>query len=186
MQIKQEAEALDEMVRNLLAITRIDAGALELRKDWIDLAEIVNRVVRATRRQRPVPLQLEVKLPEDLPLIRADPTLAEQALTNVVANAITHTPAGTRIVISALAEPQRLTVIVADDGPGIPAEFLPHLFEKFSRARGTENAQGAGLGLAIAKGIMEAHGGSIAAESAMQNVRGTRIRLEFPREVAQQ
>ena len=91
-QIKEEAEDLDGMVRNLLAITRIDAGALELRRDWVDLREIVERVVSAARR-RGATQTIAVTLPPDLPLVRADATLVEQAIGNVVGNAIAHTPA---------------------------------------------------------------------------------------------
>src|SRR3954464_4489268 len=87
--IKHEAEGVDEMVRNLLAITRIDAGALELRRDWIDLREIAGRIVNAARR-RGARQSFELRLPADLPLVRADATLAEQALGNVVGNAIVH------------------------------------------------------------------------------------------------
>jgi len=180
-QIKQEAEALDDMVRNLLAITRIDAGALELRKDWIDIHEIVGRVVSAARRQQPLTRSIEVELPREMPLVRADPTLVEQAMTNIVANAIAHTPEGTRVTIGAQVLPLQVRIFVLDDGPGIPAELMPRLFEKFSRARQSEQVQGAGLGLAIAKGIMDAHSGSIVAESPVKKGRGTRIVLTFPR-----
>ncbi len=90
-QIKHEAEGVDEMVRNLLAITRIDAGALELRHDWIDLREIAERIVNAARR-RGAKQTFEIKFPDDMPLVKADATLAEQALGNVVGNAIVHTP----------------------------------------------------------------------------------------------
>lgn len=185
-QIKQEAEALDDMVRNLLAITRIDAGALELRKDWIDVHEIVGRVVSAARRQRPLTRTIEVELPREMPLVRADPTLVEQAMTNIVANAIAHTPEGTRVTIGAQVLPSQVRISVLDDGPGLPAELMPRLFEKFSRARQSEQVQGAGLGLAIAKGIMDAHSGSIAAESPVKKGRGTRIVLTFPRGEASQ
>ena len=88
-QIKKEAEDLDEMVRNLLAITRIDAGALELRRDWIDLREIADRVVNAARRHG-AQQQIEISLPADLPLVRADATLAEQAIDNVVGLSLIH------------------------------------------------------------------------------------------------
>ena len=91
-QIKKEAEDLDEMVRNLLAITRIDAGALELRRDWIDLREVAERVVSAARRHGAHANASRSHLPADLPLVRADATLAEQAIGNVVGNAIVHTP----------------------------------------------------------------------------------------------
>jgi len=185
-QIKQEAESLDEMVRNLLAITRIDAGALELRRDWIDLREIVERVVNATRR-RGAKQSIDVTLPDDLPLVRADATMVEQAVANVIGNAIAHTPAETRVVIDAEVAPEAVALRVTDDGPGISADALPHIFEKFVKgmvhgASRADGSQGTGLGLAIAKGIMDAHGGSIAAESPAASGRGSRFVMNFPRQ----
>jgi two-component system sensor histidine kinase KdpD len=181
--IKTEAEGLDEMVRNLLAITRIDSGALEIRLDWIDLSEIVERVVSAARR-RGAAQTLAVELPRDLPLVRADATLAERAISNVVMNAVAHTPPGTRVAITADVATDRVGLHVADDGPGIAADALPHVFDKFMKARSdasrADGGQGTGLGLAIAKGIMDAHGGSITAESPV-NGRGVRFTLTFPR-----
>ena len=185
-QIKQEAESLDEMVRNLLAITRIDAGALELRRDWIDLREIVGRVANAARR-RGAKQSIDVKLPAGLPLVRADATMVEQAVANVIGNAVAHTPAETRVVIDAEVVPETVSLRVTDDGPGISADALPRIFEKFvkgvvpgvSRADGS---QGTGLGLSIAKGIMDAHGGSIMAESPSQSGRGARFIMTFPRQ----
>ena len=183
IQIKQEAEGLDDMVRNLLAITRIDAGALELRRDWIDLREIVDRVTSAARRHD-ARQQIDVALPSDLPLARADATLFEQAIGNVIGNAIVHTPPETRIVVDAVVVPNEVVLRVTDDGPGIPPHALPHVFDKFVKAdtKEADGGQGTGLGLAIAKGIMEAHGGTIAAESPHANGRGTRIVLAFPRQ----
>jgi len=186
-QIKQEAEGLDEMVRNLLAITRIDAGALELRRDWIDLREIVERIVSAARRRGALQ-HFEVNLPADLPLVRADAALAEQAIGNVVANAVVHTPKETRVSIDAEITDDAVAVRVADDGPGIPPDVLPHVFDKFIRggaaASRADGTQSTGLGLSIAKGIMDAHGGSIGAESPGPNGRGTRFTLLFPRKEA--
>lgn len=181
--IKLEAEGLDEMVRNLLAITRIDAGALEIRQDWIDLGEIVERVTSAARR-RGAAQMLVVELPRDRPLVWADATLVERAVTNVLANAVEHTPAGTRVSITADVATGSIALHITDDGPGIAADALPHVFEKFAKARSggsrADGGQGIGLGLAIAKGIMDAHGGSIAAESPV-NGRGVRFTLTFPR-----
>jgi two-component system, OmpR family, sensor histidine kinase KdpD len=181
VQIKQESESLDEMVRNLLAITRIDAGALELRRDWIDLREIVDRVANAARR-RGARQRIEISLPSDLPLVRADATLVEQVIGNVIGNAIVHTPPETRVQVDALVGPQEIVLRVTDDGPGIPAQALPQIFDKFVKADTTQadGGQGTGLGLAIAKGIMEAHGGAITAESPPADGRGTRIILTFP------
>ena len=184
--IKTEAEGLDRMIRNLLAMTRIDAGALELRRDWVDLREVVERVVSAARR-RQASVSLELDLPADIPMIAADAILIEQALGNVVNNAASHTPQGTRVVIDGRLQGDAIILRVTDDGPGIPAEVLPRVFEKFVRAnrddaKSTEKGEGTGLGLAIAKGIVAAHGGSIQAESPVAERRGTRITLTFPRE----
>jgi len=181
-QVKQEAEGLDEMVRNLLAITRIDAGALELRLDWIDLREIVERIVRAAR-QRGALQTIVVDLPSNLPLVRADATLAEQALGNVIANAVIHTPADAKIHVDCVVAPATLTIRLTDNGPGISASLLPRIFDKFVMEPSSGHADGhqsTGLGLAIAKGIMAAHGGSIAAESPPGG--GVRFSLTFPRE----
>ena len=186
-QIKSEAEGLDVMVRNLLAMTRIDAGALELRWDWVDLQEIVERVVSAARRRGATVL---LEFPENLPLTIADATLVEQALTNVVNNAALHTPPGTRIVIDGQVKPDAIALRVTDDGPGIPADILLRVFEKFVRshredATRSQSGEGTGLGLAIVKGVVEAHGGSVTAESPVGANRGTRITLTFPREKPQ-
>ncbi len=184
-QIKQEAEHLNDMVRNLLAMVRIDAGALELRTDWVDLRETAERVVNFARR-RGASQKLETMLTADLPLIRADATLVEQVLGNVIANATSYTPAGAQVLLDTAISPSHIALRVTDDGPGIPKKALPHIFEKFVRANGpvaakSDGGEGTGLGLAIAKGIMEAHGGSITAESPIADGRGTRIVLTFKR-----
>jgi two-component system sensor histidine kinase KdpD len=192
-QIKTEAEDLDGMVRNLLAITRIDAGALELRRDWLDLRDVAGRVVNAARRHG-ARQEISVTLPPDLPLVKADATLAEQAFGNVIANAVAHTPPQSHISVFAHVVPGGVELGVADDGPGIAPETLPHIFTKFvkgpakdtdttSRADGGQGTgTGTGLGLAIAKGIMEAHAGSIRADSPAADGRGARFVLTFPRE----
>ena len=182
--IKDEVEHLDSMVRNLLAMTRIDAGALELRKDWVDLREIVNRVISAARRRGDLH-HIEAHLPGDIPLIRADAMLVEQALSNVIGNAIEHTPPETVISVQATSTPTDVTLTVNDNGPGIRPEVLPRVFEKFVSTRRLSDAssnkgEGTGLGLAIAKGIMEAHGGDIIAESPLASGHGTRIVMRFP------
>ena len=184
LNVRTEAEGLDEMVRNLLAITRIEEGALELRLDWLDLREIVDRVISAARRRGTRQI-LETALPPDLPLLRADAMLVEQSLGNILNNAIVHTPAGTRVNIDATCDASQLTLRITDDGPGIPADLLPRIFDKFVRdprsLSGSNGGQGTGLGLAITRGIMEAHGGTIAAESPVTDGHGSRFVLTFPR-----
>jgi two-component system sensor histidine kinase KdpD len=183
-QIKQETEGLDEMVRNLLAITRIDSGALELRRDWIDLREIIERVASAARRRGALQ-HIDIGMPFDLPLIRADAALAEQAIGNIVANAVAHTSKDTHIVIDAQAGSQGIAVRVTDNGPGIASDILPHVFDRFVKGSGADDVrdggEGTGLGLAIARGIMEAHGGSIAIESPVDGRPGCRFVMLFPR-----
>lgn len=183
-QIRQEAEGLDGMVRNLLAITRIDAGALELRRDWIDLREVVERVVNAARR-RGAAQTMTIDLPTDLPLVWADATLAEQAIGNVIGNAIEHTPGSTHVLAEARVGPREIELVVSDNGPGISSDALSGIFDKFVTGHSATRADGSrstGLGLAIAKGIMEAHGGSIDAKSPLETGRGVRFSLRFPRE----
>ncbi|MBN8982408.1 MAG: sensor histidine kinase KdpD, partial [Rhizobiales bacterium] len=186
--IKDEVLHLDNMVRNLLSMTRIDAGALELRKDWIDLREIAHRVVHAAQRRGAVQ-KIDIRFPPDLPLVKADALLAEQAIGNIVGNAVKHTTDGSTIVVSAAPRDSEIALTVEDNGPGIGRDILPRVFEKFVTARSDSNTsankgEGTGLGLAIAKGIMKAHGGEAIAESPVSDGNGTRITLTFPREGA--
>lgn len=184
-QIRDEAEHLDDMVRNLLAMTRIDAGALEVRRDWIDLREVAERVASAARR-RGASQKIAVELDAKLPLIQADAKLVEQALSNAVANSISHSPAEAQIIIDSDVTRETVAMRVTDDGPGIPEDMLPHIFDKFVHARTSETGvadggESIGLGLTIAKGIMDAHGGSIAVESPVTHGHGTRLIFAFPR-----
>lgn len=179
--IRDEAEHLDGMVRNLLAMTRLEAGALDIRMDWTDAGEILDRVVAAARR-RGAPQTFTLDIPADLPLVRADPALLEQALGNVVGNAVRHAGPAARVHLSARADDRRMVLSVSDDGPGIAADLLPHIFEKFVRAARAsgDGGEGSGLGLAIARGIAEAHAGTLTAESPRADGHGTCFRLTLP------
>lgn len=180
-QVKDEAEHLDGMVRNLLAMTRVEAGALEINRDWIDVRELFDRAVAIAKR-RGAMQSFEVAVAPKLPFVPADQTLLDQVLSNLIGNATRYAGQHARVTLSAEVAQGAVRLSVADDGPGIPAVVLPHVFEKFVRARqnGGDAGEGSGLGLAIAKGIVEAHGGSISAQSPVAQGRGTCITVSLP------
>lgn len=181
-QVREEAENLNQMVHNLLSMTRLEAGALELRKDWVDVAELMNRAVSIARK-RGAPQEFAVEAAPALPLLEADPSLLDQALGNIVANAVRYAGAAARIALAATVDDGCMILTVSDDGPGIPPDVLPHVFEKFVRAaqKAGDGGEGSGLGLAIARGIVEAHGGSAAIASPAPGQRtGTCVTLRLP------
>ncbi len=160
--VQEEAERLHGMIRNVLDLTRLESGAITVRKEWQSLEEIIGVVLHRLEDRlsgRPV----EVRLPPDVPLVPFDALLIEQALTNLMENVIKYTPQGSPVELSASAGPGVLTVEVADRGPGIPPGDEERIFEKFVRGRAAGG--GVGLGLAICRSIISAHGGTIRAEN---------------------
>jgi two-component system, OmpR family, sensor histidine kinase KdpD len=182
-QIKDEAEHLDGMVRNLLAMTRVEAGGLEINRDWVDIRELFDRAVAMAKR-RGATQRFEVALEPGLPFAPADPILLDQVLANLIGNAARYAGPAAQIVLAAREESGAIVLTVVDDGPGIPSAVLPHVFEKFVRAprSGGDAGEGSGLGLAIAKGIVDAHRGSIAVTSPVANGRGTKFEIRLPLE----
>jgi two-component system sensor histidine kinase KdpD len=180
-QVRDEAEHLDGMVRNLLSMTRLEAGALDLRRDWVDLEEVLNRVVAVARR-RGATQRFALQVEPGLPLVFADQSLLGQAFGNVVGNAIRHAGPAASVVVAARRDGPAVQVAITDNGPGIDPDLLPHVFEKFVRAAQdrADGGEGAGLGLAIAKGIIEAHGGTVQAQGAVENGHGARIVMTLP------
>ena len=186
-QIRDEAEALDRMVRDLLAITRLESGGLEVRRDWVDLGDIVQRAATAARR-RFAGRRIEVETGA-IDLAFGDATLLEQAIGNLVENALVHggPDASVRIVLG--QDEATLKVAVIDDGRGIAADVLPRIFDKFYSGRTADGQAGqwdgshggVGLGLAIAKGVIEAQGGVLEAASPVANGHGARFVLSLPR-----
>ncbi len=118
---------------------------------------------------------------EGLPLLASDPVLLAQLFANLLGNAIRYAGPQAHVTLEARRDRDGMLLSVADDGPGIAPDVLPHIFEKFVRAPTSGDAgEGTGLGLAIAKGIIEAHGGSIWAESPAGARRGTRVVIRLP------
>jgi two-component system sensor histidine kinase KdpD len=159
--ICEEAARLERLVGNLLDMTKIEAGAVEPRVEWIPLEEIVgSALARVDRELAGHPISVEI--PEPMSLAPVDPLLFEQVLVNLLENAAKHTPPKTPITVSAHKSKGRLVIEVADQGPGLPGD-PSRLFQKF--VRGSTSTNGAGLGLSIVRGIVEAHRGSIEAEN---------------------
>ncbi len=160
----QEANArLNRIVGNLLDVTRLDSGQIRPRLDWHDARDLVQTTVHDLQRELARhPAKLD--LPAGPVLARLDFSLLQQALANLLLNAATHTPPGTPIEIRAEHGGDTLVLSVGDRGPGIAAELLPRIFDKFTRGTGAP-AGGSGLGLAIVKGFVEAHEGTVTAEN---------------------
>jgi len=161
--LSEEAERLSRLVRNLLDMARLQSGALRVSKEWHPLEEVIGAALG--RMERPLRGRPVVtRVPEDLPLVPIDDVLIEQVLINLLENAVKYTPCGSEIELTAHVSEGGVMVGVADRGAGIPPGDETRLFEKFYRGRST-TSHGAGLGLAICRGIVEAHGGRIWAEN---------------------
>jgi two-component system sensor histidine kinase KdpD len=162
--ISEEARRLDRLVRNLLDMTRLTAGAIKVKKEWQPLEAIVGAALN--RMDEPLRAwTVALLLPKDLPLVPIDAVLLEQVLINLLENAMKYTPKGTQIDLSAHQDGSDVVVTLADHGPGIPPELLDAIFDKFYRLPREREGGGAGLGLAICRGIVVAHGGRIWAEN---------------------
>jgi two-component system, OmpR family, sensor histidine kinase KdpD len=161
--VREEAERLNRLVQNLLEMTRLESGALELRKEWHSIEEVIGAALRR-HAKRLIGRRITTRVLPDLPLVAMDDVLIEQVLMNLIDNALKYTPTGTPVDIIATATDRAATVEVADRGPGIPAGQEEKIFEKFYRGQPGEG-RGAGLGLAICRGIIRAHGGRIWAQN---------------------
>lgn len=158
--IDEETDRLTLMVSNLLDLSRIEGGALQPRKDWYDPEELVNDVTQRLALRHPGS-PITSRVDPDVPLVEFDYVEIAQVMINLLENAIRHTPPGTPVSVSVQRAPDAVVFAVHDDGPGIPLAYQPHLFEKFYRAPDKSREPGSGIGLAICKGLVEAHGGAI-------------------------
>ena len=165
--ISEEADRLTELIDNLLDASRLQAGALKLNMAEVQLDRLTQRLVEKFKTQSSVHA-FSVEFPPDFPPVQGDEERLRQVVGNLLSNAIKYSPAGGLIRVSGRSEPNQVTLSVSDQGPGIAASDLPHIFERFYRgdAELTKRAKGAGLGLYLAKSVVEAHGGRIWAESA--------------------
>lgn len=173
-EIGEASRRLEHLVKNLLDMTRIESGKLNLHVDWCAWEDIVSCALESTRAARREHV-VHIDLPEELPLFRADFSLMEQVLVNLVLNACVHTPAGTEITLRGSARGGGLPACldVADNGPGIPGDMRECLFERF-RGSGTG---GFGLGLSIVKGFLDVLGGTI---ELVPSKFGAHFRISMP------
>jgi two-component system sensor histidine kinase KdpD len=162
--IVDEAERMSSLVNNILDMARLDAGVLELKKEWHPVEEIIGTALTLLQK----PLQgrpVQVKLPPGIPMVYADAVMLEQVIINLLENALRYTPAGSPLEITAEASEQAVSIAVADHGPGIPPGQEERLFEKFYQTRHESAQSGVGLGLAICRAIIKVHGGNIHARN---------------------
>jgi two-component system sensor histidine kinase KdpD len=162
--IYDEARRMSSLINNILDMARLDAGTIQLNKEWYPLEEIIGVVLNRLQKQL-ADRQVSVKLPPDVPMIFVDTVMIEQVLINLLENALRYTPEKTAIQIIAQAQPTAMKISVADQGMGIPKGSEDKLFEKFYRVKNEAAQSGVGLGLAICRAIIDAHGGSISAKN---------------------
>ena len=177
--IEEESGRMSRFVANLLDMTRIEAGTLKPKRDWVDVADVVQSAVDRTRKYAPGRV-IETGIAAGLPLIRGDSVLLSQVLFNLLDNAVKY-GGDEPINVYARRDGKDVLISVTDLGRGIPADDLDRIFEKFyRRGKPDGRAPGTGLGLSIARGFVEAMGGRIHAESPALKKRGTRIVMRFP------
>ncbi|MDP9324267.1 MAG: HAMP domain-containing histidine kinase, partial [Acidobacteriota bacterium] len=169
--VEQETHKLEAIIGDLLDLARLEGGGDRLRAEPVAVEDLFKRVAdrhQPVLRDRNVTLDFDIA--DGTPRILGDAARLEQALQNIAFNAIRHTPSGGRVSLSASAAPDGVLITVRDTGPGIPAEHLPHVFDRFYKVdaarAGTPVPSGSGLGLSIVRAIIERHGGSVSARNA--------------------
>ena len=176
--ILDEIGVMERLVDDLRTLSLAESGALPLHREATDVPTLLEDVAAAHRaRAAAARVELRVEPAPDLPVIDIDPVRMRQVVSNLVDNAIKVMPDGGSVTLSAAAGDGALSIEVSDDGPGIPADLLGTVFDRFSKSA---ESRGSGLGLAIARAIVTAHGGTIAATSDPAARRGTTIRVVLP------
>jgi PAS domain S-box-containing protein len=165
--IRQAADQMDSLIRDLLDVTRVEAGRLGVEPIPTDVTELLNDAVPTllpVAAAKSIALRLDIQ--ESLPRVAADRERIRQALSNLIGNSVKFSPSNTVVDVSARRQGDEVVISVRDQGPGMTTEQLSHAFDRFWQSRRTDR-EGAGLGLAITHGIIDAHGGRIWAESAI-------------------
>ncbi len=177
---REESGRLNRFVGNLLDMTRLEAGAMTVKREPSDVQDLIGCALAAVE-QRLGPRSVAVNLAPDLPLVPLDMVLMTQVLVNLLDNALKYSHRDSAIEIDAARDGDRLRLSVADRGPGIPEADLERVFDKFYRVPVPEGAGGTGLGLSICRGIVEAHGGTVSAVNRSGG--GLRVTVRLPLEM---
>lgn len=176
--IEEEADRLTKMIEDLLDASRLQAGGLPLKRTDVALPTLAGRLAERFQTQTKKHT-LKVDFPAEFPVILADETRIEQVLSNLISNAIKYAPKG-NICIGGQARPEQVILCVSDEGPGIAPHDMPHIFDRFYRAEGAvRKTKGAGLGLYLARAVVEAHGGRMWVDPKPGS--GARICFSLPR-----
>lgn len=177
--IEEEADHLTSLIEDLLDASRLQSGGISVKKSDINLPEMVRGLVERFKNQTSQHTIIS-DFPADFPVILADEDRIRQVISNLITNSIKYSPGG-EIRVSGQVRPDKVIVSVSDDGPGIDPTDLPHVFDRFYRApQAVRKTKGAGLGLYLARSIIEAHGGQIWVES--KNQAGAQISFSLPKE----
>jgi two-component system sensor histidine kinase KdpD len=183
--IQEEAERLNRFVANLLNMTKLESGVLEPHLGRVSAPELVASAVERVEKRKGKRRLTIVHVGHDHE-VTGDPVLLEQALTNVLENAIAFSPDGSEVSTWITEHDHGVKIEISDEGPGVPPDDLPHIFDKFYRASSTQGtAQGTGLGLSITKGLVEAMGGSVTAGLREDGQSGLSVSLRLPAAGAQ-
>jgi two-component system sensor histidine kinase VicK len=178
-EIEGEVDRLSHLVDELLTLSRVEAGIETLKMERVNLGLVLGQTVVAFHpRAEAAGVTLTLDTAPGLPAARASASHVRQVMDNLLDNALKHTPAGGLVTVSCRLVNGLLAVLVTDTGQGIPAQDLPHVFDRFYRGRSTSRAAGSGLGLAIVRSIIEAHRGEVTLES--QEGKGTSVRFTLP------
>jgi two-component system sensor histidine kinase KdpD len=163
--VRDEARRLARLVSDLLDLTRIESGALRAKREWVPLEEVIGASLDSLEREYDL-RRVKVSLPDDLLWVQADPILLQDVLLNLIENALKYSPGSAEVEVTAHPAGDDGTVIeVADRGAGIPPDEQERIFERFYRAEDGKRARGTGLGLTVARAIVEAHGGELWVEA---------------------
>nr|WP_302180083.1 ATP-binding protein [Chryseosolibacter indicus] len=177
-EISIAAIRLNQQVENLLNMSRLESGIIQIKKDWCDISDLVYKTLQRLDSNL-AKYSVSVEISEQLPLFKLDFGLMEQVIFNLILNVTQHTPEGTRIIIQAECIHNKLMLSVTDNGNGFRENEIHRAFEKFYRLKGSPTG-GTGLGLSIVKGFIEAHNGSITLENLSQG--GSKFTILIPTE----